>query len=177
MIWIAYAARGHELEAEEAIRALGIEVWVAKRIEMRRSPTGRRWRAEVEPFLPNYVFINCTDEQWHKLREVKHIAQSMLSISEQAARIYLQPFRDKIDADFAERRALVDAGEHVQAYNPGDMIELESGPLAGILLTFRRMVETDKPEFPKIIAAVTLFGKEGEIEIDPINVKRVAKAS
>jgi transcription antitermination factor NusG len=172
--WIGYAARGHEIEVEDAIRAIGMSAWVAKRIEWRRNPTGRRWRAEVEPLLPNYVFIECTDDQWHHLRDVKFLATTLMGISRQSAARYLAPFREKVDAAFTESQDKAKAREMAEVFTPGEMIELEKGPLAGMLVTFRRMVETDKPGFPKLIAGVTLFGKEGEIEVDPINVKRVA---
>ena len=172
MIWAGYAKAGHEFAVQADLAELGITSWVARQINAKRVPTSRVAVAVVAPYLPNYIFIDCTDDQWHKLRDVKHLASTMVSIAPRAVRAYLDPFRDQVEADYAARRAAIDAGERVAEYQPGDLLEIMAGPLIGQLATFRKLAETDHDIFPRIKADVELFGRVATIDLDPIHARR-----
>ena len=171
-IWTGYAKAGHEFQVQADIEALGMTAWVARQINAKRVPTSRVAVAVVAPYLPNYVFIECTDDQWHTLREVKHLAATLSPIAPRVAREYLDPFRAKIDAAFAERQEAIAAGERVAEYEPGDLLQIMAGPLAGQLATFRKLAETSHDLWPRIKADVELFGRVTSVDIDPINARR-----
>jgi transcription antitermination factor NusG len=171
-IWAGYAKAGREFAVQADIEALGMSAWVARQINAKRVPTSRVAVAVIAPYLPNYVFIECSDDQWHRLREVKHLASTLAPIAPRVAREYLDPFRAQIDAAFAERQEAISAGAAVAEYNPGDLLQIMAGPLAGHLATFRKLAETDHDLFPRIRADVELFGRTTTIDIDPINARR-----
>ena len=172
MIWIGYAKAGHEFTVRDDIEATGASAWVARQINAKRVPTSRVAVAVVAPYLSNYVFINCTDDQWHLLRGVKHLAASLSPISPKAAARYLDPFKAKVDADFTARQGAIAAGERVMEYSDGDVLEIMAGPLAGQLATFRALAETDHDMFPRIRADVRIFGGVTSIDLDPIHARR-----
>lgn len=175
MSWVGYARAGHEFAVQADIENLGIAAWVAKQINAKRVPTSRVAVAVVAPYLPNYIFIECSDEQWHLLRDIKNLATSFAPISPRARRAYLDPFRARIDADFTARQDAIAAGEKVMEYADGDVLEIMAGPLMGQLATFRKLAETDHDLFPRIRADVELFGRVSLISLDPIQVRRAAE--
>jgi len=171
MIWIAYSRSGKEFDVQAEIAELGITSWVARKIEAKRVPTKRLPVAVIAPYLANYIFITATDDDWHRLQGIKHLAHTMTPVSPKAARAYLDPFKARIDTDFDARQAAINAGERVSEYAPGDLLRIMAGPLAGQIATFRKLVETDHDIFPRIRAEVALFGRITEIDLDPINAR------
>ena len=172
MIWVGYARAGHEFAVQADIEATGASAWVARQINAKRVPTSRVAVAVVAPYLSNYVFIQCTDDQWHQLRDIKHLSASLSPVSPKAAARYLDPFKAKVDADFSARQDAIAAGAKVMEYSDGDVLEIMAGPLMGQLATFRALAETDHDLFPRIRADVELFGRVTSIDLDPINARR-----
>ena len=175
MIWIGYAKAGHEFAVQADIQEIGASAWVARQINAKRVPTSRVAVAVVAPYLSNYVFIECTDSQWHQIRDIKHLSASLSPISPKAAARYLDPFKARIDSDFTARHDAIAAGEKVMEYSDGDVLEIIGGSLSGQLATFRALAETDHDLFPRIRADVELFGRVTSIDLDPINARRAAE--
>lgn len=175
-MWIAYAASGHEFSVQEQCEVLGYACDVPRRVDMIRHAKRRRPDKVIRPFLPNYVFIHGDDSAFHALREIKELRGTALGIGDNEAR-RVKAFIAKVEADFTERLAQIEAGERLSEYRPGDVLTLMTGPFAGQLATFRRMVENARDVFPKIEAelAVNLMGKPVTAIVDPINARRAAE--
>ncbi len=83
--WIGYADKGHEFAVQDAIAALGSFAWVAREFSTVRPPTKRRHVLVVRP-LPDWgrrLVINCTDDQWHAMHNIKHLSPSFLRVARQ----------------------------------------------------------------------------------------------
>ena len=80
MNWIGYAKAGREFEVAEAIAATGASASVPRKVEAKRVPTKRRPVPVTMPYLANYVFIDCTAEQWHAIHRIKHLAATMRQV-------------------------------------------------------------------------------------------------
>lgn len=172
MIWIGYARAGQEFAVQSDIEELGISAWVPRQINAKRVPTSRVAVPVIAPYLSNYVFIECTDDQWHLLRGIKNLSATLAPVSPRAAKAYLAPFREKIEADFTARQDAIAAGAKVMEYNPGDVLEVIGGSMAGLLVTFRKLVESDRDLNTRIAADLHLFGRVSTISLDPIQVRR-----
>lgn len=169
--WIGSAKSGREFEVRDAILALGAMAYVPRKIEALRRGK-QRWAEAVEsPVLPNYVFVDCTDDEWHGLRSVKHLSGTMLRVPGATVRS-IQAFLDREAKAYAERRALYDAGERLSQYTSGDEIEIFGGPFAGRLATFRSMTQADGEMFPRLRAETEVMGRVVTFNLDPINVRK-----
>ena len=170
--WLAYAKARQELEIADAIREKGAGAWVARKVELYRAPTQRRWQPRTEPFLPNYILVTCSDETWHALRDVKGLAGTMMPVSAAVYRRDFAPFMARVDGDYSARMARIEAGERVEAYEVDTVLELIGGPFAGMMGKFRRLVEAE--QFYKVRLELALFGGTRELDIDPLHVRKTA---
>lgn len=77
--------------------------------------------------------------------------------------------RDREASKDARREAL----KVMQAYSPGDLLEVICGPFAGQIVAFGAMVERAASNLPEI--EVSMGGLEwGTMRMDPLHLKRVA---
>lgn len=176
MIWIAYAKAGMEAQVVDAIRALEIDARVALKIEAIRKGKQRWPEAVTSAVFPNYIFINCDDDQWHMLKDVKHLASTFYPVAPRVYERLVIPMLDQAALDYAERKAKLEAGERVAEYQDGDQLMMLAGRLAGTLATFRKLVEAGEYGFPEIVAELpaTLGGKPITVRVDPLEARRVA---
>lgn len=174
-LWIAYATAGREFSAQEQCQALGYTCDVPRRVDLVRHAKRRTPDKVVRPFLPNYLFLHGGNDAFHAVKDIKEIRGTAMGVGDSEAR-RVKAFIARVEADFAARMAQIEAGERVSEYQPGDMLTLMTGPFAGQLARFRRMVEGAHDAFPQIEAelAISLMGRAVMATIDPINAKRVA---
>lgn len=172
-MWIAYANTGQEFAAKDQVQQAGYACTVPRQVNLVRHQKRRRPDVVVSPFLPNYIFIHGEEAAFHAVKNIKEIRPTMRFVGANEARL-LQAFIDRVEADFAARMEQIEAGERVSEYQPGDLLTLMTGPFAGQLATFRRIVERPGAAFPMIEADVTvrLLGKPVVAVVDPINAKR-----
>ena len=169
--WAAYTRAGNELDAQEECEALGIVCHGPRRVDMIRQGKRRRPDAVVRPFLPNYVFIHATPDEWHILKASKHV-RSMMGIGDGSARLVHQ-FITRVEADFAQRMAQIEAGQRVDEYEEGDLLEIIAGPFAGKLAKFKRIAE-GAGIFPEVIAEADLLGQAVTLRLDPLVARRAS---
>lgn len=170
--WLGYAKAGREFEVRDELRGMGITCEVPRKVEAKRVPTKRTPVAVTTPYLGNYVFIHCSNDQWHQAHGTKHLASTMQPISEQFTRRHLMEFIDRVELDYSTRMDAIRAGEQVSEYEPGDRIEILSGPLKGQMATFKRIVENANELFPRIEAEGQLFGRAVKVDVDPIHARK-----
>jgi len=171
MWWIGYAKAGREFEVVSAIEALGINAWCARKIEAVRVGKKRYPEAQITPYLPNYLFIEATADQWHQVTNIKHLASTLTPVPINGGG--LSRFMRERDAAFDERKAMIDAGERLKEYEIGDPFEILSGPLAGHVAKFRQIMETTHDPFPRLQGEVMVMGRGVRVEVDPIDARRV----
>ena len=171
-LWVAYITPGQEFAVEDACNALGLYVAVPRVIELHRPPTQRKWQARERPYLPGYIFLRADETEWHWLRDVKPI-RSMMGVTPSEERS-VHSFIARVQADYDERAARIEAGDRVSAYAPGDLLTILTGPCAGRLARFRRMGDIAGP-FPQIEAEIDMFGASVPARLDPIAARKAAE--
>jgi len=170
--WIGYARTGKEQQVEADICDMGITALVPVKVEALRRGKRRYAEAVITPALPNYILISATPHQWHKLRTVKHLARTMLAVSA-ADGASLARWASATAADYAARMAMIEAGQRLEEYNPGDMIRITAGPFTDQLARFRRLVEAGPgSEWAQVEAEVEAFGRVARVLVDPLRAKR-----
>lgn len=188
-LWAAYVTHGMEFDLVEDCTVLGVEAVAPRKVEAIRTGN-RRWpEARITPYLPNYVFVSATPEEWHWLREIRYV-RDIMGIGENEARL-VREFIATVETQFAVRRTEIDRAEAImrdrdaskaqrreaikamQHYQPGDMLEVITGPFAGQLVRFGQMVERANATLPEI--EVALDGLQwGNMRMDPLSVKKAS---
>jgi transcriptional antiterminator NusG len=173
--WLAYITTGRELEVGEALAARGIPCWIARKVTLKRQGKRRRPDVIVDPYLPNYAFLELTDAQFHDLHHgqpVKHLARTMHPLRRDDEEA-LAAFRTDIDRSYRAAMLAVENSTRAELaeYRRGQIIRPISGPFADTLLRFRRIVESAADLHPMIEAETELFGQVVRVKVDPLDVK------
>lgn len=186
--WIAYVPTGQEFALVEDCEALGITAIAPRKVEAVRTGNKRYPEKRVMPYLGNYVFVTATAEEWHFMKDVKYLRSLMAVPPKEERRV--QSFCDLVEAEFiakeyeidravavmqsreASKEARREALRVMQAYTPGDLLEVILGPFAGQIVAFGAMVERAASKLPEI--EVSLNGLEwGTMRMDPLHVRKV----
>lgn len=187
--WIAYVSAGQEFALVEDCEVLGITAQAPRKVEAVRTGNKRYPEPRVTPYLGNYVFVEANADEWHWLNGIKYL-RSMMAVPQAEVR-RIQSFCDMVEAQYAirvaeiaqaaavmrDREASKDARREalkvMQAYSPGDLLEVICGPFAGQIVAFGAMVERAASNLPEI--EVSMGGLEwGTMRMDPLHLKRVA---
>lgn len=170
MILFAFYTR-REFDAQEEAEALGLTCYVPRRVDLIRQGKRRRPDPVIRPFLPGYIFVETNADGWHLLKSSKHF-RSWFGIGPNETR-RVMAFIDRCEAEYQERWAQIEAGERVSEYQPDDLLEVLEGGFREKLLKFSRTVE-DAKGWPVVLAKTELFGREVEVPLDPLLVRRAA---
>lgn len=186
-LWVAYVPAGQEFALVEDCTVLGVEAIAPRKVEAVRTGN-RRWpEPRVTPYLPNYVFCAASAEEWHWLHEIRYVRDIMGVVPQFAPKV--RAFVAAVESDFAARMAEIDraaavmknreatkeqrrdALRSIQHYQPGDLLEVITGPFAGQLVRFGALVERAASKTPEI--EVALDGLQwGSMRMDPLAVKK-----
>lgn len=187
-LWVAYVPAGQEFALVEDCQALGIEAFAPRKVEAVRTGN-RRWpEPRISSYLPNYVFVRASATEWHWLKEIRYVRDLMGVLPQYERRV--QTFADTIEAQFSTRMAEIEEAQRILKdreatkeartaalramahYQPGDLLEVLTGPFVGQLAAFGRMVEGAASKLPEI--EVSLNGLEwGTMRMDPLHVRKV----
>lgn len=168
-MWIAYTPAGHEFNAQEEAEALGLWCEVPRRVDMLRRGTNRRPDPIVSPYLPNYIFVRMDGDEWHWLKSSK-VVRSIMGVTSGNEPALLK-FIDRVESDFADRMAQIEAGQRVDEYAPGDLLRIITGPFAGTMASFKRVAE-GAGMFPDLVVETQMFGQTVTVKVDPIAARR-----
>ena len=166
--WIGYAQAGKEFAVQGEIKALGINCLVPRRIDVVRKGRRETEAPITSPALMNYVFITGTMDQWHLARTVKGLSEICIFVGDRVWQTVVE-FCDRTETDYEARTARILAGEFVGRHTPGEELRIVSGPLAGQLATFSRMVGIDQSR--AVRATVQLLGRDVLATLNPMHVK------
>jgi transcription antitermination factor NusG len=168
-MWIAYTPKGREFDAQEEAEALGLWAMVPRRVDMLRKGFNRRAEPVISAYLPNYMFFRSGNEGWHWMKGSKTV-RTVMGVSPGNAALVDQ-FIDRVEADFAARMAQIEAGQRVDEYEPGDLLQIVTGPFAGVVASFKRVAE-GASMFPELVVETQLFGQAVTVRVDPIAARR-----
>jgi transcription antitermination factor NusG len=168
--YLLFARSGHELVVADDLALIGCDVWCGKVLEGKPDPkrAGRK-RATVwceRPALPNYIFAKMTAEQFYAAKNIKHLAKTITLVPWSSERGLIR-FQDRVDAEYQKARAAQARGEQAPPqFDAGQALEAIGGPLAGLVVRFRQIVE-DAEGFH-----VEVDTDMGRVKMNPAHVKR-----
>lgn len=183
MKYLLYARAKHEFEVEEAIRDLGLWVAAPKSLERKRiGRTKRDVKFYDAPYVPNFLFAEIPADRFLDVVAVKHVAPTLTPVSRGDwaggtdsrgnVRQGVAHFLDAVDSEYRARdKERENLNAPVWEFQPGQALEVLSGPFKGFMATFRRMIEQPHHSFAKVGAEAEVFGRTTPFEIDPLDVR------
>ncbi|MGZ9811552.1 transcription termination/antitermination protein NusG [Pseudoroseicyclus sp. H15] len=173
--WIGYARTGRELDVAADLRAAGIDARVPCEVQARRIGKRRRPQPVSRPVWPNYVFLpELPTETWRTVVDHPLMASTMLAIPRRDVP-RVGPKLAQIERDFTERMNAIRAGERVDEYQPGDLLDIVGGSFAGSLATFRCLIDAGEDRDMRLVAEVKMLGRSVPVRLDPLHA-RAARA-
>lgn len=174
--WLANISEPRtEFAVRDSILELGAFAWVARKVEQKKVKGQRTPVPVISPLLSGYLFVACSDEQWHDIRaNVRGLWPEMLRISPAYWERRLSPFIATNDQDYLSRMAAAAQGERLASYADGAELEVLVGALAGRRAIFRGVVEDDADDAPlRLIAEVPGFigGKALQVTLSASDVQ------
>ena len=164
MMYLLYSRSGREFEVEADLREMGIDVWCGRVLEGRPDPkrAGRKrptiWTER--PVLPNYIFADLTEDEFQDTRDVKHIIGFVTAVHDGAAR-EVDAFRNRVEKAHRDAQRARERGEMAPpTFTPNQALEVIGGPLSGLMVNYRRIVED----------AQGLFSVEVDTAFSPVRV-------
>ncbi len=183
-LWLAYVPAGAEFNLVEDCEVLGITARVPRKVEAVRTGNNRWPEPRVSAYLPNYAFVEATAEEWHWLKDIRYVRDLMGIAPGWMPK--LQLFFDAVEAQYQTRMAEIEQAQRImldreaskaarreairlmRLYNPGDLLEVITGPFAGQVVAFGAMVESASSLTPLIEAQMGGL----KVQFDPLAVKK-----
>lgn len=161
----------------EELRKLGINAWCGRKIDFYRTGNDRHAKAHESPFLPNYLFIEMSADQFFKATEVNFLAPTFMvvprrEVTGDSGRYGLNSFKSLIDAEYeAAQRVDANSKAAIAEYTKGDLIEATRGPFADMQVWFNRVVQQGHDQWPRIEGMVEMMGGRVPVLFDPLDVR------
>jgi hypothetical protein len=80
-------------------------------------------------------------------------------------------FIDRVEAEYQFRMSQIEAGERVSEYAENDLLQVLDGGFREKLVKFSRIAKGSNG-LPLIVGKTEMFGREVEIPLDPLIVRR-----
>ena len=168
--WLGHIKAKREFEVESQIQALGAECWVPRKLEVKRVGKKRTPQIVERPYLPNVIFMDLTDEQWHAVQSIKFLASTMKVIPEFDLR-QVKTFRRLVDEENAAIRRAQENQEALEEFKPGEALKVIAGPFSEMIAEFCRVVQASHDLHPHYEAELEFMGQKTRVRLDPLDVK------
>ena len=143
--YLLYAKTGKEQQVADDLRLMAIDVWCGLVLEGKPDPK-RAGRKRVtmwveRPYMPNYIFAEMAPYDFYRAKAHKFVAERIEIIPE-SSMADLRRFQARVDRDYDIALRAKGRGEEAPpAFADGEPLEIISGPLRGLLGSFRGLVE------------------------------------
>lgn len=176
---IGYIRAGHEFDTRDELKADGYAATVPRKVITTSRGKDRKAKLEDVPLLPNYVFFDCTVDQYHRLirtaGQYKYLA-STFQIVPARLEANMNRWAAGIEREAQREVQRYKNGEELSLYQNGEELHVVNGPfaewLSGQHVTFVSMVQSAHDIFPRAKVAVDLFGRVVEMNVDPLHIRR-----
>jgi len=159
-----------------ALSDLGIKAWCGRKVDFYRTGKNRYAESHESPFLPNYLFIEMTAEQFMTATDVKFLAPTFQVVPrrEVVDGGGLDRFKTLVDANYsAAQRVDANSKAAIAEYTKGQHIRATSGPFADMDIWFNRIVQRTGDKWPVVEGMVQMMGGKVPVQFDPLDVRAV----
>jgi transcription antitermination factor NusG len=167
-----------EFAVQKQLEAMGIESHVPYKIGFTRSGKQRYAEPTTEVLMPNYIFADIPAHMYATAMGCNGLARTMQAVHPSEVQRQLQPFFAKCEDNNAEAMRIIEAGDRAAMcqFNPGDPLEILSGPFKGMIAEFGRMVQSARDPWPMVEGEAQILGQAVKIKADVLDVREAQKA-
>ena len=184
--------RGKEFAVADELRALGLNPWVARRLDSKYIKEKKEWVFWDVPYLPKMVFCVFPAVSWSDVISIKDVIGRPMGFSDRAIRgrpahdiqrkdgttvhipatYGLADFQGRVDAEYEDATAKRENIGYVCKYKVGQALEiLKGGPFEGMQAEFSELVKGAHHEYAKLKVTVQGIGGAMDITISPDMVR------
>ena len=155
--YVAKVKSSNDQSLEGYLRGRGVAVYSPEIVVMKR---GKQW---TERLFPGYLFVmtDPTSEDWPLIRWARGL-NYFLPTSMQPA-----PLPENVIEDISSRVRLWNGGGWIEAFQAGDRVTIDSGPLKPLDAVFERYL----PAKQRCDVIVSLFGGPRRIEVEITSIQ------
>lgn len=176
---IAYGRAGHEFDIRDEIKLDGYAATVPRKVETVSRGKDRKPKLEDTPLLPNYIFLDMSVDQYHRLirsgGQYKYLA-STFQIVPARLEANMNRWAAMIEREAQREIDRYKRGEELSLFTNGEAVKVTEGPFAewldGQNVTFRKMVQAAGDPFPSVEVETELFGRVTRVTVDALHVRR-----
>lgn len=169
-LYLLHAKAGREFEASEDLRALGLTVYCARKMEFVRTGNNRRPEPRVSAYLPNYIFAEIPAHKFLDAVAVKHIASTAMPVASRNLEA-VHNFLAVTEAEYTTAEKIKNNRDLVAHYRTGQALKCLDGPMQDVMLAFVSLVERSHDLHPKVRAEGEFMGQMTTFEFDPLDVR------
>jgi len=176
---IAYGRAGHEFDIRDELKLDGYAATVPRKVETVSRGKDRKAKLEDVPLLPNYIFLDMSVDQYHRLirsgGQYKYLASTFQIVPARLEKA-MTLWANSIEAEAQREIDRYKRGEELSLFQNGEAVKVTEGPFAqwldGANVTFRKMAQAAHDTFPRAEVELELFGRVTKVEVDPLHVRR-----
>lgn len=161
-----------EFAVQHQLHAMGLTADAAVKITLKRQGKRRRPDPIEEPTLPGYVFADIPAEMFASAVRVQGSYGQAMAVpmgEVTGVRAFLR--RVAVEREKVQRQ--IANGEVATTFDPGDVLEILSGPFKEQLAKFQGVIQRAYDSHPKLKLSMDLMGQQVPVEVDPLDVKKV----
>lgn len=165
-----------EFAVERQLQRLGIEAHAPRKITFKRQGKRRHPDPITEVICPNYVFADIPAHLYATAMQCRGLSPTTMVVSEQQVKRHVRPFIERAAEKAAEAHRIIEANDRAAMcqYEPGELLEVLSGPLEGTFAKFKRMVHSSHDFHPSLEVEFDMMGRAVTGKVDPLDARRRA---
>lgn len=179
MNWLGYCRSGTEQAVQEAILSIAsdtVQAFAPVKIEAKRRGKQRRPEPVESPVLPRAIWIRGTAADFHALHRPDvlraGLSPTLMAFPDASWSAHVAPWLDDCAAEYAAIKRRIEAGERIEQYTRGDVLEIADGPFADRAARFLHMVERSHDLHPYIRVEADMMGRAVQMDVDPLDVRK-----
>ena len=170
--WAFKSRRGAEQDVCEAMRDLGAVAHAPQVLLYERRNNDRRPRRWYDQVWPKLIVARGPARSYYRCWDIKDVLRGHLYISAMVWEKQIEPWVERCANAVSMTERMIEAGEIADQYEIGESLLIREGPFRDRLAKFCGVQETEEALFPKLRMQVQIMGKDVEVPVDPLDVKR-----
>lgn len=180
--------RQKEFKVCAELEALGLKPWLPLALSHTYVKEKRDFVWYDKPYLPKFMVCVIPAIYWRDVVDLKHVIGKPVRLSQrdidgQAAYVVkgtgkhvpavpgLKQFKAAVEAEYADMQRKKVNSEYQCLYEPGQALEILSGPFEGFRAVFRKSIKQAHDDYAKLRVEVEVFGRASGLDIDPDKVR------
>lgn len=170
--YLGYIRSKREFDVADALERAGFNVWCG-RVTARRRGVYRGKRHTVFPALPNYIFMQLSDDQFYTVHDPIYLQRDGWDKPQEVGK-YLAKAKAFLgragEVEFKRFRASIEHLGVLDQFQPGVTVEVTGGSLTGQMAMLKRLSDDEE----RAVIQLSLLGRsdaEAQVAVSDLTVR------